>query len=97
MSKLICSVYRSPKKEGMYLYVAKQQALSRVPEALLKMFGAPELAMTLVLTADKKLARITAEKVMEQIDSQGFYLQMADVKEDYMQEINLHNSKLYQQ
>ena len=81
----------------MYLYVDKQQALGQVPEALLQMFGAPELAMTLLLTPEKKLARNNAQKIMEQIENQGFYLQMPETKEDYMQEINLHNSKLHQQ
>ncbi|OSO73817.1 hypothetical protein B6N17_007910, partial [Stutzerimonas stutzeri] len=33
--KLICSIYKSPRKDGMYLYVDKRDALKRVPEGLL--------------------------------------------------------------
>ncbi|MBB3046512.1 hypothetical protein FHR99_000748 [Litorivivens lipolytica] len=77
--KVIVSIYRSPKKEGMYLYVEKSEGLERVPEPLLKQFGAPELAMTLVLTPERKLARAEAPKVLESIADQGFYLQMPPV------------------
>ncbi|HAA41127.1 MAG TPA: hypothetical protein DCE36_13750, partial [Pseudomonas sp.] len=33
--KRICSIYRSLKKDGMYLYVLKSDALERVPEPLM--------------------------------------------------------------
>ena len=39
--RIICSIYRSKKKDEMYLYVDKTKALSLVPEALLVMFGKP--------------------------------------------------------
>jgi uncharacterized protein YcgL (UPF0745 family) len=94
MKKIICSVYRSPKKEGMYLYVAKSDGLGRVPEALLNQFGKPELAMTMALSADKKLARAEADKVLADIDSQGFYLQMPPSADDEMSAIHAKNSKM---
>ena len=74
--KVIVSIYRSPKKEGMYLYVEKSEGLERVPEALLKQFGEAELAMTLLLTPERKLARAEAPKVLAAITEQGFFLQM---------------------
>ncbi len=74
--KRICSVYRSAKHEGMYLYVDKADALARVPEPLLSRFGRAEHAMVLVLDGEKKLARADAEKVLEAIEQQGFYLQL---------------------
>jgi uncharacterized protein len=74
--KVIVSIYRSPKKEGMYLYVDKREGLERVPEPLLKQFGEAELAMTLLLTPERKLARVEAPKVLEAIGEQGFFLQM---------------------
>lgn len=92
--KKICSVYRSPKEEGMYLYVDKKIGLESVPEALLKRFGKPELAMTLVLTPDKKLARADASRVIEMIEEQGFYLQIPPRPDELMQELRHKNSKL---
>ena len=74
--KQICAVYRSPKKEGMYLYVDHHLDLAEVPEALLLQFGKPERAMTLVLHPDRKLARADVVKVMEAIAENGYYLQM---------------------
>ena len=43
---------------------------------LLKQFGEAELAMTLLLTPERKLARVEAPKVLESIAEQGFFLQM---------------------
>lgn len=76
---LIVSIYRSPKKEGTYLYVEKAKGLERVPEVLLNQFGKPELAMTLALTSERKLARADAAKVMAAVTEQGFFLQMPPV------------------
>jgi len=92
--KKICSVYRSPKEEGMYLYVDKKIDLESVPEALLKRFGKPELAMTLVLTPEKKLARADAGRVIEMIEEQGFYLQIPPRPDELMQDLRHKNSKL---
>jgi len=53
--KRICSIYRSPKRAGMYLYVLKSDVLERVPEGLLAVFGKPVHAFNLVLTPERKL------------------------------------------
>lgn len=97
MTKQLTTIYRSSKQEGMYLYVNKQQDLEAVPDELLKRFGKPELAMTLVLDPDKKLARTDAATVIKAIEEQGFYLQLPPSPIDYMQKINHENSKLYSQ
>lgn len=78
---LICSIYRSPKKEGMYLYVDKAEDLSRVPESLLKVFGQPQFAMTLALKSERKLARVDVQEVMKSVQTHGFFLQMPPGKE----------------
>ena len=75
MRRLI-EIFRSSRKEEMYLYVDKAQGLEKVPEVLLKQFGEPQPAMTLLLTPDKKLARANAAEVLDKIESEGFYLQM---------------------
>lgn len=74
--RLLCSIYRSTKREGMYLYVRRDQALGELPETLIKVFGAPAHAMDILLSAEKKLARADATKVMTEIRQQGFFLQM---------------------
>ncbi len=74
--KRLCQVYRSPRKEEMYLYVDKANGLQDVPEALLGQFGEPEEVMTIVLAPERKLARADVSEVLEKIEEQGFYLQM---------------------
>jgi len=74
--KIMCSVYRSPKKEGMYIYVPKQEPFEDVPEALLQTFGTPGHVMDLLLTADRSLARVDVKLVMQGIQQNGYYLQM---------------------
>lgn len=73
---LICQVYRSSRKEEMYLYVEKQRDMEDVPEDLRKTFGEPQPVMVLALTAARKLARADTAQVIESIESQGYYLQM---------------------
>lgn len=94
--KIICQIYRSPKEEGMYLYVKKEEGLSKVPDELLKLFGTPQPVMVILLTPDKKLARVSVEKVAESLDTQGYYLQMPPRNEQdpEMQMMRAKNSKL---
>ncbi|HSB95496.1 MAG TPA: YcgL domain-containing protein [Spongiibacteraceae bacterium] len=72
----ICSIYRSAKTEGMYLYVDKAEGLARVPEALMQRFGKAELAMTLALHSERKLARADVAMVLQAIADNGFFLQL---------------------
>ncbi|HEY7773920.1 MAG TPA: YcgL domain-containing protein [Marinagarivorans sp.] len=95
MQKIICDIYRSPKKEGLYLYVPKQKGLADVPEALMGMFGKPLLAFSLLLTPEKKLGKEDIVKVLASLDEKGYFLQLPPSdQDDYMQDINQHNSKL---
>jgi|TARA_B110000259_G_C13923854_1_gene365945 uncharacterized protein YcgL (UPF0745 family) len=82
--RIICSIYRSKKKDEMYLYVDKTKALSLVPEGLLAMFGKPEHRMDMLLTADKKLAKASGADILSDIEAKGYYLQMPPVREKYM-------------
>jgi uncharacterized protein YcgL (UPF0745 family) len=74
--KRLCRIYRSSRREEMYLYVDRQRDLADVPDVLLRQFGTPVEVMTLLLTPEKKLARADGATVLEQIATQGFYLQM---------------------
>lgn len=84
MKKLVCSIYKSPKKDEMYLYIEKAKGLKVLPEALLTIFGKPVHFGDLLLTENKKLARAEAHKVLSEIGEKGFYLQMPPAKEDYL-------------
>lgn len=85
--KRICSIYHSPRKNGMYLYVLKEDALKRVPEDLLTAFGKPRHAFDLVLTPERKLAREDIALVLENLDSQGYHLQMPPAEDEYIEHL----------
>jgi uncharacterized protein YcgL (UPF0745 family) len=74
--KLICQVFRSPRKQEMYLYVDKARGLVDVPEVLMTQFGEPQAVMTLLLDPQRKLARADTAEVLADIAEKGFYLQM---------------------
>jgi len=82
MTKLLCNIYKSRRKEETYLYVSLTDDLSRVPEVLLETFGRPELVTKMIITPERKLARADAGKVIASIAEKGFYLQMPPPKEN---------------
>lgn len=81
MTKLLCDIYKTKKKDEMYLYIERKSGLEAVPEALMEMFGKPELAMTMILTPEKKLGRADIHRVLAELNDKGFYLQMPPPKE----------------
>lgn len=83
--KKICSIYQSPRKPGMYLYVLKADALNRVPQELLGLFGPPKHSFDLVLTPERQLASEDINKVLENLEGQGFHLQMPPPEEEYIE------------
>ncbi len=74
---MLCTIYRSKKKPGSYLYIQKRDDFSNVPDALLTHFGKPELVMMFNLAGNKLLHNADKNEVREKIESQGFYLQMS--------------------
>lgn len=85
--KRICSIYHSSRKNGMYLYVLKQDALKRVPEALLTVFGNARHAFDMVLTPERHLAREDISKVLENLENQGYHLQMPPAEDEYIEHL----------
>ena len=80
---LSVKVYRSAVKQDMYIFVAEDEEFSRVPLELQKRFGRPIEAMSIVLDGNRVLARADAVTVLEQIQREGFYLQMPPAPEDW--------------
>lgn len=79
--KRFCSVYKSSKKKEMYLYVDRKYDLTKLPQALSTVFGTPIHVLDLILTPEKKLARVSSEKVLEAIAEKEFFLQMPPPEE----------------
>jgi len=73
---LHCWVYRSPRKQEMYLYLAGEDAFDTVPQPLLESFGEPILVIELELSPERQLAREDVNQVMANLGDRGFHLQM---------------------
>jgi len=73
---MFCVIYRSTKQDQTYLYIEKKDDFSRVPPDLMARFGKPVLSMLLPLNGSKKLAAADINKVKQDLQDQGFYLQL---------------------
>jgi len=76
MSNITCYIYRCSAKIDMYLYLAEEDNFDIVPDELTKNLGTTQLAMTLELNRDKKLAKEDAALVIDNLREKGFHLQM---------------------
>ena len=73
---MICYVYRSEKKQGACLYLARGKALSELPEDLMKVLGQCVQVMQLNLQKRTQLATEDIELVKNNLLNQGYHLQM---------------------
>lgn len=77
-----CWVYRSNRREGVYLYTTSPEDFAALPSALVQLMGTPRLVMELELYPGRRLARAAAEAVMDALARDGFYLQMPPSEAD---------------
>ena len=73
---MLVEVFRSTRKKDTYLYLPRGAKFDELPEVLRQTFGSPELALSLNLTAGRKLARYEAEEILAARSQQGFFLQL---------------------
>lgn len=72
-------IYKSLKKDELYLYLKKKDDFSEIPEPLLKSFGKLELVMELDITAERKLARVDVNNVLLSLQEKGFFVQVPPI------------------
>lgn len=83
---MLCSIYKSSKKDEMYLYIARPEVskneaettdpLEVLPEAMRTAFGRATFVMDLELSESRKLARVNVLHVMDSIETKGFFIQV---------------------
>ncbi len=76
---MLCYIYKSQKKEGLYLYLKHKDDFSSLPDPLFKSLGRLQFVMELELTPDRKLAREDPEKVIDCLNDTGFFIQMPPI------------------
>jgi uncharacterized protein YcgL (UPF0745 family) len=81
---MLCFVYKSPKKDQTYLYLAKRGDFSPVPAPLLETFGAPVLVMPINLSRKQALVGADITRVSQQLHDDGYYLQLPPPPIDHL-------------
>ncbi|MDP4597312.1 MAG: YcgL domain-containing protein [Pseudomonadales bacterium] len=73
---ILCDVYKSNKKAGLYLYVKQAEGLARVPEALLAQFGTLTVTLSFDLHPTRRMAQQDPAVVLKNLDAHGFHVQL---------------------
>ncbi len=73
---MLCVVYKSLRQFDYYLYVRKEDEFTRVPDGLKQILGVLEKILDLELHENRSLAQVDVREVMQQIEEQGYFLQM---------------------
>jgi len=79
-----CFVYRSNKKQGMFLYLSKKDDFSCVPESLMTLLGGTTYSFEFDLSKERKLVKLEAEEVMRVMGQNGYFLQMPPAKNELL-------------
>jgi len=89
---VFCHIYRSSRKPDTYLYLVDKDDFSILPENLLSLFGDPEFSFSFELAIDKNLVKEDTAEVLENLESQGYHLQLqSDVLVEQMLAMKLVN------
>ncbi|MDV7104026.1 YcgL domain-containing protein [Vibrio sp. TH_r3] len=89
---MLCSIYKSKKKDGAYLYIAEKDNFSQVPEELMAMFGVPHFVMVIKLDG-RKLAQVDVNKVKESLQEDGFFLQLPPPTQNVLEQYKAQKLK----
>lgn len=81
---MLCTIYKSSKKSQTYLFVKQRDDFSSVPAPLMSMFGTPTLVTVMNLANKEKLALADIDKVKENLNGQGYYLQLPPPQENLL-------------
>ncbi|ORU89891.1 MAG: hypothetical protein A6F71_02710 [Cycloclasticus sp. symbiont of Poecilosclerida sp. M] len=87
--KASCAVYKTSKRDGLYLYIKEQDEFSDVPEDVMIQFPTPEHVIDLELSESRALAQEDVVTVINNLDEQGFHLQMPKGTEEPIDNITL--------
>lgn len=74
---MITYIYKSRRKDELYLYITKKDDFSAVPQALYDSMGKQAIfVMEVKLSPERKLARENVETVIKNLTEQGFHVQI---------------------
>ncbi|MEO7066193.1 MAG: YcgL domain-containing protein [Rhodanobacter sp.] len=73
---MLCFVYASRRKANSYLWLAKRDDFSQLPESLVALLGELRFALEVQLGGQRKLPVEDAEQVRTHLREQGWHLQV---------------------
>lgn len=76
MAAQSCFVYKSLRKLGTYVYLARADDMAALPHDLRESLGRLDFVMQFDLTPERRLARADARGVIGALKQRGFYLQL---------------------
>ncbi len=71
-----CWIYKSSRKNEMYLYLPREDDFEDLPEGLMAQFGTPLAVMQLDLHPKRPLSRANVNEVIHNLVTNGYFLQM---------------------
>ncbi|WP_018865499.1 MULTISPECIES: YcgL domain-containing protein [unclassified Thioalkalivibrio] len=70
-----CYVYRATRRADTYVYFPEKDDFSDLPEGVMRALGTLEFALEFDLTPERTLAQEDPQKVLANLEEQGFHLQ----------------------
>lgn len=71
-----CFIYKSQRKSDTYVFLRERDGTSALPQPIVEALGSLAFVMELELSPERKLARVSAADVMDNLARRGFHLQM---------------------
>lgn len=69
-------VYKSQRKEGTYIYLARRDDFQVLPAPLAQSLGPLQFVLEVALTEDRRLAVVDPVRVRDELTRNGFFLQV---------------------
>lgn len=77
-SAMHCLIYKSRKKEQVFVYCASAEVTDRLPAVLRERLGGLDRVMSLSLSPQRRLAQANAATVLINLRRLGYYVQSSD-------------------
>ncbi len=77
-----CYVYRATRRADTYVYLPEKDDFSELPEGVMFALGRLEFALEFELTPGRTLAQEDPQRVLANLDEQGFHLQFPPPEQD---------------
>ena len=78
-----CYVYRATRRADTYVYLPEKDDFSELPEGVMLALGRLEFALEFELTPERTLAQEDPQRVLANLDEQGFHLQFPPPEQDH--------------